>query len=507
MNKNQIVNYPNTEDSSSNYFELSVTPTLVFKLNKNRFYLEKANLKAIELDNRFKKNIGTTLNTLFKHKTQILTNFKMCYKDKNVIEHEIDSEEFLDTENKKYYLTYSFIEPNEIMLQIKDITKSLLNIIQLENTIAELEIQNEIKSTFLVNTSHEIRASLSGILGFTSILKEYLTENEKTDKFVSIIDSNGHLLLKKIDDIIDYSNINSNQLKLTNLKFIDLNNTLKEIFYEHKNSALHLLKQNVKLKLNLPKNSILIKADLIRFKQIFDNLIENALNNTDKGSIEIGYKMDESKSLEFYVKDTGVGIPRKKIDEIFNSFQKFSKNSDTGLGLSIVKGLVELMDGTIDVISKRRTGTTFTLSIPFETRKITIKKESTLKEPIKQVFDFSNKKVLIVEDDLNSYLYVKVILKSTNAKTIHVSDGNTAINKAISEKPDVILMDINMPKMNGIEAMEKIRKMQITTPIIVITAYALDNEKEKCFKAGCNYYLTKPYSKDNLLKVIALVLE
>ena len=376
----------------------------------------------------------------------------------------------------------------------------------LEQEKARAEESDRLKSAFLSNMSHEIRTPMNAIIGFSNLLKDTELPPVKVEKYVDIVQNSGRQLLRIIDDIIDISKIESNQLHVA-LKPIDVVEVIREI-EEIATSRLKDLNKDVEFKLNIPKgqSSYIVNTDDVRFKQIVINLVSNAIKFTREGSIELGF-IPYSKAgqlfLKFYVKDTGKGIRPEAFDLIFKRFAQENVTDykeGTGLGLSITQGLVALLGGEIWLESEIGKGTTFFFTIPYISA-ILISKE----EPAKNLFaqyDFSGKILYVAEDDLPSYLFIEEVLRKSNIIIKHVTNGASLLKLMNDRKPDIILLDINMPIMNGLKAIEQIRKLDKRIPIIAQTAYALHDERARCLQAGFDDYLAKPFSPPELLKIL-----
>lgn len=386
------------------------------------------------------------------------------------------------------------------VIDITDLKKTEEELIEAKNIADQA---NALKSAFLENTSHEIRTPLNGIIGFTELLERWVPKNSKTKTYIDIIKNSGDQLLKIIDDIIDLSKIDSNQLVLRN-EIFDFNQLIDDIFYFHKHSKLNTDNPNVEFKQKKGAKGLLVQSDQSRIKQILDNLITNALKQTDSGYVEFGYSLNSEGHITLFVKDTGHGIEEDKIEQIFDRFVKLRSKSGTGLGLSIVKGLVNLLNGEIRVESKVGVGTTFEVSFLIQVKNSKTREKMGESKGEKDSVKWSEKTILVVEDDINSFYLIEAILKDTNVNLVHVSSGDQIIDSYKNYKPDLILMDINMPVVNGFEATEMIRKVDQKTPIIAQTAYAMEDEKLKCLEVGCDAYISKPIDRK---KFVALITE
>jgi PAS domain S-box-containing protein len=368
------------------------------------------------------------------------------------------------------------------------------------------EESDRLKTAFLQNMSHEIRTPMNAIMGFSSLLVENYNNKPKLEKFSGIINLRCNDLLEIINDILDISKIESGQLPL-NFESCNLNELFTELtayFREQqKRNGKELIDFN--LKAFCDPSEIGIITDKVKLRQIFINLISNAFKFTESGKIEGGCKYEANQNLVFYVSDTGIGIPRDKQDVIFNRFAQLNIGaskliSGTGLGLSIVKGLVELMGGKIWLESEVEKGTTFYFSIPFKI----VKTVHAVQVPVidSHEYNFSGKTILLVDDDhINAY-YIKEILYDTGMNIINAESGNDAIQMAISQSPDLVLMDIRLPDMSGYEAVHQIKQTKPDLLIIAQTAYATNEDKQKALDAGCIDYISKPLKRDLLLYVI-----
>jgi PAS domain S-box-containing protein len=427
-----------------------------------------------------------------------LKNAEELLREKNE-EIASQNEEYLSI-NEEYYSINEELKNN--IDEIKRIN------LQLEIAKKQAEESDRLKSSFLANMSHEIRTPMNSIIGFSNLLEMPDIDDEKKSQFISLIQSSGEQLMRIIDDIIDIAKIESNQLKISN-QWFNLHKLLHDIIMFHKQSKIYNRKQNLQLKINFQGhyNQALIYSDPIRLKQILDNLINNAIKNTEQGKIILSIDVSEThnnQEIIFHVSDTGCGIPKVQHDLIFERFRQANlqtMNEGTGLGLSITKGIVELMKGNIWVESVPGLGSTFSFNIPVDINN-TYTEEIQSPSNQNEKFDFSGKTLFIAEDDLSSFIYLKEVLSNTGITIHHVTNGIALIELLKNNIPDIVLLDINMPELNGYETIVKLRKSNIKTPVIAQTAYAMEEERKKCLSLGCDAYLAKPILPEDILKTI-----
>lgn len=328
---------------------------------------------------------------------------------------------------------------------------------------------------------------------------------EKQQKYLSVIEKSGKRLLNTINDIIDISKLEAGQIKVKLTK-VDINKQLNEI-YEFLNpdatkKGLQLLVTNT-----LSCQEAITKSDEDKIYAVLLNLVKNAIKFTDEGIVEFGCVKKENY-LEFYVKDTGIGIPLDRQQSIFERFiqadiEDKAVREGSGLGLTISKSYIELLDGTIKLNSKEGVGSTFYITIPYE--KIADEIVSSVTEnPIDlKVIPHPKLKILIVEDDIVGQLYLKEILDSISNEILIAENGLEAI-ELYKKNPDIelILMDMGLSKLNGYDATREIRKLSSDVIIIAQTAFAFTSDKEKTIEAGCNNYISKPINKEKLYKLM-----
>jgi len=391
----------------------------------------------------------------------------------------------------------------------QDITEQKKLTLDLIEAKEHAEESNRLKSAFLANMSHEIRTPMNGILGFAEVLKEPGLSNEQQQEYISIIEKSGERMLNIINDIVTISKIESG-VKDIHLSETNVNNQMEFVYNtmkldaERKNLTLYFTNA-------LPDIESVIKTDNEKFYSILTNLIKNAIKYTNIGSIEFGchLKTDSvSEELEFFIKDTGIGIPKDRQEAIFERFiqadiSKKRAYQGAGLGLAISKGYVEMLGGRIWVESEDGKGSTFYFTLPImektDEKKI-IKNEipTSVGEPQRNKL-----KILIVEDDELSNHFISIAVQKFAKEIINVQSGTEAV-KACLNNPDIdlILMDIQIPEIDGYQATQQIRQFNNKVIIIAQTAYALSGDREKSIDVGCNDYITKPVKKEELLSLI-----
>jgi len=385
----------------------------------------------------------------------------------------------------------------------EDITEKKKFEEELKKAKEKAEESDRLKSSFLANMSHEIRTPLNAILGFTSLMRDYKLEPEKSTKFLDLIQTNSRQLMNIIDDVLLISKLQVKQVEYTNIKFL-LNDFFQNL-YKLFNLEINTINKNeLNLKLDIPKENYLIETDKQKLEQILIKLIRNAIKFTNKGNINIGYYITDNKEAEFFVKDEGIGISREKQKIIFQRFRqvddtKTRKYGGTGLGLSIAKGLVDLMQGKIWVQSEEGNGAHFYFSLPVPIEKM---KTDTKSKNNK----WNNKTILVVDDVPESILLIKELLSPTGINIVTASDGIEAIEKtSINPGIDVILMDIQLPRLNGMAAAKKILSDR-NIPIIIQSAFMNEEYRVECTNIGCEDYIPKPFRASDLLQKIAKVL-
>ena len=419
-----------------------------------------------------------------------------------------------------------FLDKRKMKIESKDFSPILLNI-EWDITDMELmrrelmvakekaETSDQLKSAFLANMSHEIRTPLNAIVGFSRIIAES-DNTEERKSYYEIVEANNERLLQLINEILDLSKIEAGIVKFS-IATVRLHPLCKEIHDAH----VFRCPTGVELIFEPSDEEISIASDKNRIFQVISNLIGNAFKFTTKGSISYGYRR-EGENIVFHVTDTGTGIAPEKIGKVFERFVKANNFAQgTGLGLAICKTIIERLGGNISVTSELDKGTTFTFTLPanaaqeedkemlknaLERNEWTADEQSVIAESTESTRatppkDTAMKTILIAEDTDSNYILTKAIL----GKEYHLErakDGMEAVNMFVEINPDIILMDMKMPNLGGLDATKIIRELSPTVPIIALTAFAYDHDRKAAFDAGCNDFLTKPFTQEGLKETI-----
>jgi len=378
----------------------------------------------------------------------------------------------------------------------------------------EAEASNRLKSSFLANISHEIRTPLNSVVGFANLLLTNDITNEVKEEYIEHINHNSEKLLQIIGDIIDLSRLESSQIEIT-YEEASVNSIVNEIVED----ARKIIRRNEKsIIINvmnmLEENGDLIFTDRIWLKRVLNHLMDNAVKFTLEGSIRLTYNK-ENDSLVFRVKDTGIGINKENLDHIFEEFRQEIDGhhrpfEGLGVGLTLAKEVIERMGGKIYVQSEKGVGSEFSFSIPYRPAggSSRLKSKIITAEPPAFQGNWSNRTCLLVDDNKDILLYLNRVLSETGIKTLSARSGKEAI-ELVKKTPaiDVVLLDMQMPEMNGIEATREIRKIRKDIPIIAQTAFIFEDDKDIILEAGCDACLIKPIRKDHLLTVMSSFLK
>ena len=392
----------------------------------------------------------------------------------------------------------------KVLLTVRDITRMKKVQEELEAARRVAEVAGEQKTAFLANMSHEIRTPLNAIVGFAGLLSN-ASESER-NSYVEIIKGNTNMLLQLVNDILDMSKIEAGTLEFI-YSDTDVNQIMRElegIFrlrLEEADSPVRIVFEPC-----LPV--CFIHTEKNRVSQVLSNFLSNAFKYTKEGSITLGYKVRED-DIYFYVQDTGAGIPAGKVDKVFERFMKLdAKKQGTGLGLSISRTIIKKLGGEIGVFSEYGKGSTFWFTLPVKPFDFLPLQQRT--EDVSETVEFNEteydagavrRTILIAEDMDDNYLLYKIYLEK-HYDLIRATNGEEAVSKYLECNPDIILMDIGMPVVDGYQATDAIRQLSSDIPIVAVTAFAYDEDRRKVMSRGFNGYLSKPLNKDELLKML-----
>ncbi len=377
------------------------------------------------------------------------------------------------------------------------------------NAIRQRVAENEKSNTFfLANMSHEIRTPLNAIIGFSNLVSEAGLPEDQRKLYIDNISKSGNALLHLIEDLIDYSKIDAGQITL-NEEICKLSEFFTDSYSFFTDTYASEISNGIEFRVKIAANEqgIAFFTDVLRLKQVMSSMITNAFKFTNEGSIDIGYNLLESDEVEFFVEDTGKGIATERLEYIFDRFSKtdFSPVRDgggSGLGLTISKRLIALMGGNVQVESTVGKGTRFSFRLPYKAVVASnSSNESGIEDPKKPV-NWKGKQILIAEDVEPNYQLLKSFLRKTHATLHWAKDGREAVEMCQQIDVDIIIMDIQMPVMNGIDAMQAIKAKQPDIPVIAQTAYALADDRPKILDYGFDEYISKPIKISLLMKMM-----
>ncbi len=374
----------------------------------------------------------------------------------------------------------------------------------------EAEASNRLKSSFLANISHEIRTPLNSVVGFANLLLANDLTNEIKEEYIEHINHNSEKLLQIIGDIIDLSRLESAQIEIT-YEEASINSIVNEIVED----ARKIIRRNEKSIIVNVRNLLEIESDLvftdrIWLKRVLNHLMDNAVKFTLEGSIQLTYGK-ENDNLVFRIRDTGIGINKENLDHIFEEFRQEIDGhhrpfEGLGVGLTLAKEVIERMGGKIYVQSEKGVGSEFSFSLPYRPAggSTRIKSKLSLHDQSESKVDWRGKKCLIVDDNKDILLYLERVLAETGIQTVTARSGHEAID-LVKNIPDIdmVLLDMQMPEMNGIEATREIRNIRSEIPIIAQTAFIFEDDKDIILEAGCDACLIKPIRKEHLLTVMS----
>lgn len=415
------------------------------------------------------------------------------------------------------YFSFSVFEvdekgiPTKLLGLFKDVTLKKNMELELIESKRKAEMANVYKNSFISNMSHEIRTPMNGVVACSQLLRDDDLKPEEKDQFIDIIQSSSKQLLHIVDDIIDVARIESGDLNLHPQKFYvsDILDELYQTFNQIKKSE----GSQVEFLRNYQEDhqQLELETDPIRLKQIITNFLGNAFKFCKEGKIELGFKLG-NEGYEIYVSDQGIGIPKDKQEIIFERFTQVeytthSKYGGKGLGLAICKGLSDLLGGRIQVDSEEGEGATFTLIIPVPKEQEVNKEDSPISNGSIKIPNLNGFKILYVDDEVNLRFYLRKVLEPTKAILFEATNGEEAVKLYRKHQPSLILMDIRMPVMDGFKATEAIINLDKNAKVIIQSAHALPDERDKALEIGCVDYLTKPLDRDLLYSTTEKILQ
>lgn len=358
---------------------------------------------------------------------------------------------------------------------------------------------DRLKTAFLQNISHEIRTPMNGIVGFSQLLNTEDLSEEQRKEYTSIITKSSDRLLSVLNDVIDISLIETGKIKAKSdvFELNELMSELYEIFKPQVNEGI-----NLRLSTGIEPGKSLITADRVKISQILYNLLNNAMKFTDRGTIHFGYGLKNNK-LEFFVSDTGIGIDPGLHTVIFERFNKEDRSNKKmyegiGLGLAICKGNLGILGGEIWLESEPGKGSTFYFNLPYN-KAVLPGKQQTKKETVQ---DKKETKVLVVEDDETNFEFIKAVLNGRNFKLVHAWNGTEGVSLFAETKPDLVILDLKLPEMNGYEVLKAIRQLNQHIPVIAQTAMVMNHDRKKAMDSGFTSFISKPFKRDELLSVL-----
>ncbi len=382
---------------------------------------------------------------------------------------------------------------------------------EIEAARLEAERASKAKSVFLANMSHEIRTPLGAIMGFVGLLKDSNLAREEITNYLSIIDRNSHHLLRIIDDILDLNKVETGKMLVEKTEF-----SLLEFVTDFSGLA-GIKARDCDLVFELKADTLLpefVTTDPERLRQILSNVVGNAIKFTEKGRVELAIKYDDHY-LDFRITDTGRGICKNQVKNLFQAFAQVDSSTTrrfggTGVGLVLTKKLCQTLGGDFVLVeSSPGVGSTFEVCIPVtvaaETKFLPVKKLTSAIVTDPEFINLKGLEILLVEDSLDNQFLVQKMLGKTGAKVSIADDGAAGMKMALARKYDVVLMDIQMPVMDGHDAVIGLRSKGYTGPIVALTAHAMKEERERAAKSGFSYFLTKPINKKTLTDLLGLL--
>jgi signal transduction histidine kinase/CheY-like chemotaxis protein len=465
------------------------TGALFFYADRIGYFIDD----EIRLLDRLCKDLSYALDKIELEKKEKRATEKLLEKDSKLMQQNTE----LMLLNEKYVCTND---------ELKKLNERLEKInLELDKARKYAEESNRLKSTFLANMSHEIRTPMNAVIGFAELLQHTRLNDSTREEYCQVIVERSHDLLQIINDILDISKIDSHTVTLF-IDSINLNDFIDELHLIYLNKLGQVNKTHINLSHKRPKDQLILATDELKLRQIFTNLLDNAIKFTDKGEIKFGYHDHSDDELTFFVSDTGIGIDQKHQKKIFDIFTQADHNSNksyggTGLGLAICKGNAHLLGGDVSVESGVGNGSIFYFTIKYNKGTPL----QTLKELYNQESDrqWASKDILLVEDDIYSVEYMKHLLLNTGIK-LHIARSGSELEEYYKRLKDIdlVLMDIRLPDANGFDLMTQLKILNKELPVIAQTAFAMEDDKAKCLEAGFDGYISKPFKRKEILSLI-----
>ncbi|MDL2221287.1 response regulator [Parabacteroides sp. OttesenSCG-928-N08] len=471
-------------------------PGFVFVIDTSFVLRDVMMPESMKLFHSMKELIGMDAHLIYSPSVSelIKKNMEHCLQDGQMREMEYP----VDLKGLRFYYQARMVPYSDtmVLLNIQDIGDRVRRIEELVES-RKREETNRLKSTFLANMSHEIRTPLNAIVGFSELLaEEEFAENK--EEFLDVIRSNSELLLRLINDILDISRIESGRIEVV-YKETDLNSLVREVEDIHRLK----MKPNIAFHVTQPDGNLHIDIDPNRVKQILNNFLSNAIKHTVEGSITLDVELIDEDKLKFSVTDTGTGIEEDKLNAVFDRFEKLNTFAQgTGLGLSISKSLIENMRGEIGVTSQVGVGSTFYFIIPRWGRRedLCVVTESS-NNSSKETETSQKRQILVLEQNDTDYDFISEVL-SSRYRLLRTMIDDEVVKLLLSEKPDLLLLDISNEEINGRELLEKIRDVSSEIPIVIITEQGNYFDQEIGLKYGANDIVLKPCSSSLLKEAI-----
>ncbi len=506
----------------SNIFECTSSPEIMEELN--RCVREKVTVYYeffYHTPNNKKVWAKTTITPIVDENGNVI---KLVAIDSDITDLKIAEAEILQHKTEiEAQRDFALQQKELIEQQNTELEKHRSNLEQLvRERTAELEIAKDraeesdrLKSAFLANMSHEIRTPMNAIIGFSSLLIDEEVSDEEKKEYIRRIIQNGSSLMHLIDDIVNVSIIEAGQLKMFKQN-VNVNKLFQELVQTYTVKLKNSKDQQVEIRHSIADidKPMMLFTDGSRLQQILTNLIDNAIKYTEKGTVTLGYDKvfhDTDPAIRFYVKDTGVGMTEKQKSKLFERFSKADESKEklyrgAGLGLSLCKNLVELLGGHIWADSEQNVGSTFYFILPFETTVESVSMADHLKNGVSSGI-LDGKTILIAEDEESNYKLLEAILLKTNTRILHANNGLEAVEMVKNNHVDLILMDVKMPVMNGLEATKIIKGMGLNIPIIAQTAFAFESDEITTYHSGCDAYISKPIHRPKLIDLITQLMK